>query len=164
MSLKINVNGATQLYSKLICVLVKTIFLHNCTFSRGLRKNKHFFSDPDFSVEDGPAPTKYIIKNVGKKIAGCNLEEHYAGNSGPCSWPWQKLSDQCRYFLDGFSRLRVILDRKIKDVQNCLKIRFLNMFSKSQYVVCSPNRNIRRPATLFFFIEKDEIFFSVCGH
>jgi hypothetical protein len=42
----------------------------------------------------------------------------------------QNLLDQNHYFLDGFSQLRMILDKNYKYVHNCLEMSFLNMFLK----------------------------------
>jgi hypothetical protein len=44
--------------------------------------------------------------------------------------PQQNLSDPFYDFLDGFSRVRMVVEKNIKNVQNRLEISFLNMFLK----------------------------------
>jgi hypothetical protein len=70
------------------------------------------------------------------------------------------LSDQCRYFLDGFSRLSVVLN-KMQYVQNRLDMSFLGKFLQILHNVCSRNGNVKCLSTPF--LKKNEIVFHLAA-
>ncbi len=89
---------------------------------------QYFFSRPILSWE-----------NPSRKYWHCSKRFYSVRNR---FLPWWNLSDQCCYFLDGFSQLRMGLEKNFKYCQNRLKRSFLDMFLTILYDVSSPSGNV----------------------